>query len=84
MLLWGTIRSRATWYKIPSVKGSYELQGAPCWQLIAVKVLRVFGSSDIMKANAESTLEATAAMVWALMFLILGFGFQLLGSLFGC
>lgn len=83
MLVWGVIRRQATWFRDVFGEYSYERETAKWYQYIAVQVFRhLFGSPNSRKADPASEMEEITAIFWALVFLLIGLSFQLVGIVF--
>lgn len=80
LLGWGTLTRTASWFRLLGFgEASYERQHATWPQWIAVQVSRrLFATSDL--SEPESEMEKLSANFWGLLFLVLGFLLQLVGT----
>ena len=81
LLVWGTMRRLATWFRSQGV--GPESQQARWYDRIAVRVSTyLFGSSDLYQVSkGDPKMQETSAIFWALIFLLVGFALQLFGTL---
>jgi hypothetical protein len=78
---WGTLSRSATWFRhLGFGEGTYEREHATWYEWIAVQISRrFFAKSDL--SNPENELENLSASFWGLLFLVIGFFLQLLGTI---
>ena len=81
LLFVSSLKQRSTWLR--SQFNEYDRAQCRWYELVAIEISRrLFGSRNLMGANAESVQEVVTSMFWALLFLVLGFSFQILGVIF--
>jgi hypothetical protein len=84
IVAWGAVSILATWFRHHGFgEYTYERQHAAWYERIAVRVSNyLLDSPNVFKMNPDSEMQVLSATFWAVMFLLIGFAFQLLGVVF--
>ena len=85
LLVRGLLRQQATIVRHITKKDTDQPRKRPFHKKLALSVAeRWLSSRDVMDANPEPLIDSLSGLVWATIFLCLGFGLQILSYVIEC